>query len=208
MLLVLYSACIGSRTIVIIDEAIRALRRRRLATPPCVGWRIVIERKGPHARVFVGYHAICNGEKLSVVRKIYWVQLRLLARVTVLIRRWTSLTADSAGGGGYACVDGRSSSRNLATATGIVCFGGEARGGLLHLCCACRLSAVDTVSMGLGRSLCLTCEVEVNAGWRTRDCYIVCILMCIKCNFAHETEKIIITHSKTTSPAYLVCILW
>jgi hypothetical protein len=70
MFLVLYSACIGSRTIVRIDEAIRALRRRRLATPPCIGWRIVIERKGPRACVFVGYHAICNGEKLSVVRKI------------------------------------------------------------------------------------------------------------------------------------------
>ena len=52
----------------------------------------------------------------------------------------------------------------LATATGIACFGGEARSGLLHLC---RLSAVDIH----GRmSLCLTCEVEVNIrGWRTRD---------------------------------------
>jgi len=95
MILVLYSACTGSRTIVRIDEAIRALRRRRLATPPCVGWRIVIERKGPRACVFVGYHAICNGEKLSVVRKICWVQLRLLARVTVLVRRGRLLMADS-----------------------------------------------------------------------------------------------------------------
>lgn len=87
-------------------------------------------------------------------------------------------------------MNGRSSSRDLATAAGMACFGGEARSGLLHLCS--RLSAVDVpwpvvVSHLRGGSEC--------AGWRTRDCCMICD--CHSCIdlYTHINSNTI-THSK------------
>ena len=93
MFLVLYSACIGSRTIVRIDEAIRALRQRR--TSNAALRRLAQEgEKGACMRVCGVLFNMQRGEAFSSL-KGYWVQLRLRASLAVLM-------ADSAGGGGYA----------------------------------------------------------------------------------------------------------
>ena len=122
MFLVLCSACTERRTIVgTVDEAIRALRWRRLARPPCVGGRSDKRKRARalHACLWGIMLYVMGTKKLSVVRRDTGCNCDYghLWRC-----RWLILLVEV----DNVWMDGRSSSRDLATATGIACFGGEA----------------------------------------------------------------------------------